>query len=391
MTNSTNHGNSNQDTPESLAANNEHLAKRCNVVQVTNISPQATRDQIKSLMGYLGHIDELVIYPNNINTDPPPSSLVAYIRYNERENALLSLHLNNTVLLDRALIVLPVLSNKIPDEAYAMKVMCPEHTSAGVFPKTADWPLDVISMVVGKMGEQQIITVDPKLSSEHAYPPLPPTTDPNRIEEIRRTVLVTGLESNTTPQQVISYFEPDLEVKFARMATGDGGRIGCFVEFSCQTSIAKALAMSGGVINDGPAVVQHATCAIIKPATMYGVDPKTSFFTESAPGSRQAGRSSSRRSRSRSSRRSRHSERRRSRSRHSHRRRSSRSRSRSRRSSRDRDRDRDRDRKRIAEAAEEAKNEASEEKTEAQQQQEPQAEAKVEATESANDSSMDTS
>ena len=34
------------------------------VIQVTNIAPSATNEQMKTLFGYLGTIKEIVIYPN---------------------------------------------------------------------------------------------------------------------------------------------------------------------------------------------------------------------------------------------------------------------------------------------------------------------------------------
>lgn len=109
------------------------------------------------------------------------------------------------MFLDRALIVLPVVSEKdvIPDEKYANLVRAPLHTSAGIHPRSASWPLDVISMVVGRPGEQVIQTIDPRLTTLGfpVYPPLPAATDCNRIEEIRRTVLVTNLDPKVTGEE----------------------------------------------------------------------------------------------------------------------------------------------------------------------------------------------
>lgn len=121
-------------------------------------------------------------------------------------NAEVALHLNNTVFLDRALIVLPIAncSGEIPSEADANLVRAPMNTAAGVLPRSANWPLDVISMVVGRPGEQVIQTLEPRLSSLSfpQYPPLPATTDGARIEEVRRTILVTNLDPKTTGDQV---------------------------------------------------------------------------------------------------------------------------------------------------------------------------------------------
>ncbi len=118
----------------------------------------------------------------------------------------MALHLHNTMFLDRALIVLPVVDGKnaIPDEKYANLVRAPLNTSAGIHPRSATWPLDAISMVVGRPGEQVIQTIEPRLTTLGfpLYPSLPAATDCNRIEEIRRTVLVTNLDPKTTGEQV---------------------------------------------------------------------------------------------------------------------------------------------------------------------------------------------
>ena len=38
------------------------------------------------------------------------------------------------------------------------------------------------------------------------YPPLPGNVDPQRIEEIRRTVYVANLDPTVTPEQVLNFF-----------------------------------------------------------------------------------------------------------------------------------------------------------------------------------------
>ncbi|VEL20592.1 unnamed protein product [Protopolystoma xenopodis] len=187
---------------------------RCRVVQVTNISPSATHEQLRTLFGHIGVIEEIVVYPNE-DKDDTTSKVglflilrvkVCYIRYDDAVNAEVALHLNNTVFLDRALIVLPLAGGRdaVPDEKYANLVRAPPNTAAGVLPRSAEWPLDVISMVVGRPGEQVIQTIEPRLSTMGfpLYPSLPATTDGNRIEEIRRTILVTNLDPKSSGDQV---------------------------------------------------------------------------------------------------------------------------------------------------------------------------------------------
>ncbi|VDP98180.1 unnamed protein product [Trichobilharzia regenti] len=239
---------------------------------------------------------------------------VCYIRYQESINAEVALHLNNTVFLDRALIVLPLSVDKdsIPDEKYANLVRAPPNTAAGVLPRTADWPLDVISMVVGRPGEQVIHTLEPRLSSLAfpLYPPLPATTDGSRIEEIRRTILVTNLDPKTTGDQVLEFFNKHAEVRCVRMAGTEFDRA-AYVEFTQQPSIIKAFGLMGATLNGRQVCSKHS-------------DRARSRSRSRARRSRSRRRSTSRRYRSRSR------DRRRSPSRHSRDRRRSRTRSRSR-------------------------------------------------------------
>ncbi|XP_018647874.1 putative sfrs11 protein [Schistosoma mansoni] len=334
------------------------------VVQVTNVSPSATSEQLRTLFGHVGVLEEVVVYPSDDKEEL--ASKVCYIRYQEPINAEVALHLNNTVFLDRALIVLPLSGDRdtIPDEKYANLVRAPPNTAAGVLPRTADWPLDVISMVVGRPGEQVIHTMEPRLSSLAfpLYPPLPATTDGSRIEEIRRTILVTNLDPKTTGDQVLEFFNKHAEVRCVRMAGTDFDRA-AYVEFTQQPSIIKAFGLMGATLNGRQIMVQHSNCAIIKPANnvaMLDETSKRSATNEQASSvgghssknsDRRRSRSRSRARRSRSRRRStsrryrsRSRDRRRSHSRHSRDRRRSPTQSRSRsRGHRHRTRSRSRD------------------------------------------------
>ena len=53
-----------------------------------------------------------------------------------------------------------------------------------------------------------ITTIDPKLTEMGLpqYPPLPGNVEPQRIEEIRRTVYVANLDPTVTPEQVLNFF-----------------------------------------------------------------------------------------------------------------------------------------------------------------------------------------
>ncbi|CAH8438144.1 unnamed protein product [Schistosoma turkestanicum] len=282
------------------------VIRKNRIVQVTNVSPSATSEQLRTLFGHVGVLEEVVVYPSDDKEEL--ASKVCYIRYQEPINAEVALHLNNTVFLDRALIVLPLSGDRdvIPDEKYANLVRAPPNTAAGVLPRTADWPLDVISMVVGRPGEQVIHTMEPRLSSLAfpLYPPLPATTDGSRIEEIRRTILVTNLDPKTTGDQVLEFFNKHAEVRCVRMAGTDFDRA-AYVEFTQQPSIIKAFGLMGATLNGRQIMVQHSNCAIIKPANnvaMLDETSKRSATNEqtSSVGGHSSKHSDRRRSRSRS-------------------------------------------------------------------------------------------
>ncbi len=62
--------------------------------------------------------------------------------------------------------------------------------------------------VTGTGSNQMITTIDPRLPELGfpQYPPLPGNVDPQRIEEIRRTVYVGNLDPTVTPEQVLNFF-----------------------------------------------------------------------------------------------------------------------------------------------------------------------------------------
>ena len=74
------------------------------VVQVTNVSPQASAEQMCSLFGYIGRIDQTCLYPKSDNGQ----TRVCYVKFDTVTDAGVALHLTNTVFVDRAIVVTPV-------------------------------------------------------------------------------------------------------------------------------------------------------------------------------------------------------------------------------------------------------------------------------------------
>ncbi|KAM8839177.1 uncharacterized protein ACB058_015672 isoform 1-T1 [Synchiropus picturatus] len=103
------------------------------VVQVTNVSPATTSEQMRTLFGFLGTIEELKLFPPDDST-MPVTSRVCFVKFHEPESVGVSQHLTNTVFVDRALIVVPFAEGSIPDEAKALSLLAPANAVAGILP-----------------------------------------------------------------------------------------------------------------------------------------------------------------------------------------------------------------------------------------------------------------
>ncbi|ELU18893.1 hypothetical protein CAPTEDRAFT_226786 [Capitella teleta] len=339
------------------------------VIQVSNVAPTASREQMKTLFTYIGRIEELKLFPDEFTETNQPR--VCYIKFSKSEEAGVALHLSNTVFVDRALMVVPVADGTIPDESKALQLSPATAASIGGASgkaKPSGLPSHVTNQVIVVNGKQMIQTIDPQLSAMNlpSYPLLPGGTDPSKVDEIRRTIFVGNLDSISTPEQLLQFFTQAGEVKYVRMA-GDETlptRF-AFVEFTEQASLLKALVLNGSLFSGRPVRVNHSNVAIVKPVGSHGAScnreveealkkvKEAQSLISAAVDDHRGGRS---RSRSRDRRRRRSRSRRRSRGRRSRSKRKSRSRTRSprrkrsqsprRRRSRDRRRKRSRSKKR---------------------------------------------
>ncbi|KAG7230694.1 hypothetical protein INR49_019501 [Caranx melampygus] len=139
------------------------------VIQVTNVSPSTTSEQMRTLFGFLGNIEELKLFPPDlahaglllrppsieqaslngllmfkltfaralgriIDSPLPVTSRVCFVKFLESESVGVSQHLTNTVFVDRALIVVPFAEGVIPDESKAMSLLAPANAVAGMMP-----------------------------------------------------------------------------------------------------------------------------------------------------------------------------------------------------------------------------------------------------------------
>nr|AAH78219.1 Zgc:100974 [Danio rerio] len=245
-----------------------------NVIQITNLSAAVSSDQMRTLFGFLGDIDELRLYPPD-NAPLSFSSKVCYIKYREPSSVGVAQHLTNTVFIDRALIVVPCAEGKIPEEAKALSLLAPATPVAnlmsggGLLPIPSPSTLQNRSLPLANLGvlKSSLDTSVATLSAVSAQPPLMGNVDPSKVDEIRRTVYVGNLNSqSTTADQLLKFFKQVGDVKFVRMA-GDETQPTrfAFVEFADQDSVARALTYNGVMFGDRPLKINHSNNAIVKP------------------------------------------------------------------------------------------------------------------------------
>lgn len=238
------------------------------VVQVTNIAPQATKDQMQTLFGYLGKIEDIRLYPTIRDVSCPVQSRICYIKFVDSATVGIAQHMTNTVFIDRALIVIPVQNGDIPDEYYALEMTRNGTIVPGLCPTEPKLPPNVVNSITGSGMEQVVNTTDPKLEANGlpSYPPLRGHMDNYKIEEIRRTILVIDPDPSITSDDLIDFFTPAGEVKYLMHCTRSSNDTNhVLVEFSEQPSIIEAFKLQGKELKGFPIQIQHATQAIVKP------------------------------------------------------------------------------------------------------------------------------
>lgn len=114
------------------------------VVQITNIAPQATKDQMQNLFGNIGKIEEIRLYPTIRDVSCPVYSRICYVKYFESSCVAVAQHMTNTVFIDRALIICAVASGYIPDEYKALEI-----TNNGTHAADVNLPAEVVNRIDG--------------------------------------------------------------------------------------------------------------------------------------------------------------------------------------------------------------------------------------------------
>ncbi|XP_015602555.1 probable splicing factor, arginine/serine-rich 7 [Cephus cinctus] len=239
------------------------------VVQVTNIAPQATKDQMQTLFGYLGKIEDIRLYPTIRDVAVPVQSRICYIKFHDQGCVSVAQHMTNTVFIDRALIVIPYQNGDIPDEQRALELTNNGTVVPGLYPSEPKLPPNVVNAIEGIPPNHVITTMDPKLEANGlpAYPHLPGHLDSRRIEEIRRTLVIANLEASVSAEQLLDFFSSNgVEIKYIRLCTRDSDTDHyALVELSEQGSVVPALQVNGKVLAEKPIKIYHSTQAIAKP------------------------------------------------------------------------------------------------------------------------------
>ncbi|KAM6986009.1 splicing regulatory glutamine/lysine-rich protein 1 [Aplochiton taeniatus] len=245
------------------------------VIQITNLSSAVSSEQMRTLFGFLGDIEEFRLYPPD-NAPLSFSSKVCYIKYREPSSVGVAQHLTNTVFIDRALIVVPCAEGKIPEEAKALSLLAPATPvptlmpGAGLLPIPTQSPIHTPQLstpLANLPALPAALAMDLGASAVAAQPPLMGNVDPSKVDEIRRTVYVGNLNSQTTAaEQLLEFFKQVGDVKFVRMA-GDETQPTrfAFVEFANQESVSRALTFNGVMFGDRPLKINHSNNAIVKP------------------------------------------------------------------------------------------------------------------------------
>ncbi|RLU16954.1 hypothetical protein DMN91_011023 [Ooceraea biroi] len=264
------------------------------VVQVTNIAPQATKDQMQTLFGYLGKIEDIRLYPTIRDVAVPVQSRICYIKFHDQGCVAVAQHMTNTVFIDRALIVIPYQNGDIPDEQRALELtnngtVVPgkyesrschsfirkisdsnsEIPLSGLYPSEPKLPPNVVNAIEGIPPNHVITTMDPKLEANGlpSYPHLPGHLDSRRIEEIRRTLVIANLDVSVSPEQLMDFFSNNnVEIKYLRTCSRDSdGEHYALVELSEQALVIAALLLNGKSLAERAIKIYHSTQAIAKP------------------------------------------------------------------------------------------------------------------------------
>lgn len=238
------------------------------VIQVTNIAPQATKDQMQTLFAFIGKIDDLRLYPSIRDASVSVTSRCCFVKFSDPASISVAQHLTNTVFIDRAIIVTPVLNGDVPDEREGL-VMATQFQQQGIASGNGIGRFGGMTGANGAaVSSVPVATPDARLEGQGLlpYPVLPAGTPLGKVDEIRRTVTVVGIDSTVSAQACMEMFAEAGEVKYFRYCTRLNDPIKyALIEFTDQSSVAEALKFNNRTLGLSKIQVTHSIQAISKP------------------------------------------------------------------------------------------------------------------------------
>jgi len=220
------------------------------VVQVTNVSPGATLQQLATLFGFLGTVTDIRLYPSDETV--PVQVKVCFINYENNEQCGVAQHLTNTVFIDKALIVVPINREEIPEESECQHLIKSINayatlSSTGYLP--SGFPPEEPGCSIPGIPPPPVITS---------------SADPVEIEEIKRTIFVQNIAEKVSSEQLMAFFSGVGEIKYMRLCKTEPTKY-AFIEFTGPESVPTALQYNGVIFGGKCLKVEHAKSPIIKP------------------------------------------------------------------------------------------------------------------------------
>lgn len=123
-------------TPENKEAADDEGKPRIvhpKTILVTNLSKKAKEDQVKTLFEFIGEVKNLKIFPKE---GVACIARCAFIQFKDGINAGVSIHLSNTIFIDRPITVAIWQENNMPNDAEGLKHIVPLSAAKAFYGKT---------------------------------------------------------------------------------------------------------------------------------------------------------------------------------------------------------------------------------------------------------------
>lgn len=82
------------------------------VIQVSNVSPAVTKEQLQTLFSFVGTIDDLRLYPSKEQTLDNGTRL-CYVKFVDRSSVGVAMHLNSIQFMERQILIYPMEDDQV--------------------------------------------------------------------------------------------------------------------------------------------------------------------------------------------------------------------------------------------------------------------------------------